>query len=347
MSLSIVSLNCRGLRNITKRKAIFLYLKRFNADFCFLQECHSVTEDAQFWRSQWGLDLWFSHGTTKSAGVCILKDRFKGKILRSICDASGHYIVLATEILNETYIIVNVYGFNLQKENKALFNRLGKQVIQMLTIFPNSALIFGGDFNVVLDNSLDRWPHQTGIPNSDYIMAFIEQFSLFDPWRKSHPTQECFTWSNKSLSSQSRIDYWLTSNDLDNIVTDIIPSPFSDHAAISIMIPFRNFSNLTQKSGYWKLNNSVLKHKEVITGIEKIILTYWNKAKVEKKYCNNWELLKFEAGKFFRKYCSELAKKRRAEEDSIILKISTLSSKTIEELSESKKKQNLLNKRLN
>lgn len=66
-------------------------------------------------------------------------------------------------------------------------------------------------------------------------------------------------------------------------------------------------------------------------------MTYWNKAKVEKKYCNNWELLKFEAGNFFRKYCSELAKKRRAEEDSIILKISTLSSKTIEELSESEK----------
>lgn len=68
-----------GLRNLTKRKAIFLYLKQFNSDFHFLQECHSVKEDFNFWRSQWGMDLWRSHGTSNSAGVCIfiaLKGKF-------------------------------------------------------------------------------------------------------------------------------------------------------------------------------------------------------------------------------------------------------------------------------
>ncbi len=39
-----------------------------------------------------------------------------------------------------------------------------------------------------------------------------------------------------------------------------------------------------------------------------------------KKYCSNWELLKFEVGIFFRRYCSEFAKKRKAEEDNIYLK---------------------------
>ncbi len=37
---------------------------------------------------------------------------------------------------------------------------------------------------------------------------------------------------------------------------------------------------------------------------------------------------------FFRRYCSEFAKKRKAEEDNILFKISTLLSKRIEELSE-------------
>ncbi len=237
MSLSIVSLNCRGLRNIVKRKAIFLYLKRFNTDFCFLQECHSDTQDVNFWRSQWGLDLWLAHGTTHSAGVCILKNRFKGKILSSECDTSGHYILLALEIFNSTCIVINVYGFNLQRENNAFFDRLGDRVTRMLAIYPNSSLIFGGDFNVVLDNRLDRWPPQAGNLSPDYVITFMEKFSLIDTWRKSHPTQQCFTWSNNSLSSQSRIDYWLTSKDLDNIVTDIIPSPFSDHKAISVTNP--------------------------------------------------------------------------------------------------------------
>lgn len=201
MSLSIVSFNCRGLRNIVKRKAIFLYLKHFNTDFCFLQECHSNIQDANFWRSQWGLDLWISHGTTHSAGVCILKNRFKGKILSSDCDASGHYILLAVEISNVMCIIINVYGFNLQKDNKAFFDRLDERVTGMLAMYPNSSLIFGGDFNVVLDNTLDRWPSQPSSPIPNYVVTFMKKFSLIDAWRKSHPSQVSFTWSNNSLSS--------------------------------------------------------------------------------------------------------------------------------------------------
>ncbi len=69
MSLSVVSLNARRMRNLIKRKAIILYLKQFNCDFCFLQDSHLSVEDLHFWRSQWGLDLWMSHGTSPSAGV--------------------------------------------------------------------------------------------------------------------------------------------------------------------------------------------------------------------------------------------------------------------------------------
>ncbi len=35
MSISIVSLNARGLRDNVKRKALFLYAKSFKTDFCF------------------------------------------------------------------------------------------------------------------------------------------------------------------------------------------------------------------------------------------------------------------------------------------------------------------------
>ncbi len=159
-------------------------MKRFNTDFCFLQECHSDTQDVNFWRSRWGLDLWLAHGTTHSAGVCILKNCFKGKILSSECDTSGHYILLVLEIFNSTCIVINVYGFNLQRENNAFFDRLGDRVTRMLAIYPNSSLIFGGDFNVVLDNRLDRWPPQAGNLSPDYAITFMEKFSLIDTYKK-------------------------------------------------------------------------------------------------------------------------------------------------------------------
>lgn len=51
MSFSIISLNARGLRENVKRKALFLFTKRFNNDFVFFQESHSIASDVNFWRS--------------------------------------------------------------------------------------------------------------------------------------------------------------------------------------------------------------------------------------------------------------------------------------------------------
>ncbi len=60
-----------------KRKALFLFCKGKEADFCFIQETHACKEDVLFWRSQWGSDMWFSFGVSnRTAGVAILKDKF-------------------------------------------------------------------------------------------------------------------------------------------------------------------------------------------------------------------------------------------------------------------------------
>ncbi len=81
MSLSIVSLNTRGLRDTVKRKALFLLAKQLKTDFIFFQETHSVVNDVKFWRSQWNNDVWFAHGSERSAGVATLKNNFSGNVL--------------------------------------------------------------------------------------------------------------------------------------------------------------------------------------------------------------------------------------------------------------------------
>ncbi len=77
----------------------------------------------------------------------------------------------------------------------------------MLSKFPNSSLILGGDFNVVLNNTLDRWCPQPINATSDYLLYFMQIFSVIDVWRETHSLQKVFTWNNNSLSSQSRLDF--------------------------------------------------------------------------------------------------------------------------------------------
>lgn len=54
-------------------------------------------------------------------------------------------------------------------------------------------------------------------------------------------------------------------------------------------------------------------------------------------FCFQWELLKFEIGKYFRRFGSNLAKLKKAEENKVVSKILILSSKPPELLSESDK----------
>jgi len=67
MSVLFTSLNVRGLKNSTKRKALFLFCKELKANLIFLQETHSGTADEKFWKQQWGDNVLYSHGTNYSA----------------------------------------------------------------------------------------------------------------------------------------------------------------------------------------------------------------------------------------------------------------------------------------
>ncbi len=36
---------------------------------------HSNDKDVNFWKSQWGSEIWFSHGSEHSAGIYIFKQK--------------------------------------------------------------------------------------------------------------------------------------------------------------------------------------------------------------------------------------------------------------------------------
>lgn len=72
VKLSCFSLNVRGIRDLSKRKALFLFCTSLKRDVYFFQETHSCFKDETFWRNQWGGNVLFCHGTNRSAGVLIL-----------------------------------------------------------------------------------------------------------------------------------------------------------------------------------------------------------------------------------------------------------------------------------
>lgn len=168
----------------------------------------------------------------------------------------------------------------------------------------------------------------------------MDRFSLVDIWRVKYPNNRSFTRSNKSGSSQSRIDFWLISESFyfkDVIDVDILPTPLTDHKAICIKINLSTVDKCAVQSGYWTLNSSLLLNDDVKKEVKGLISHFWSKAKEEKHFGVNWELFKFEVGKYLRRYGSLKAKSRRAEEEKVVSRITLLSQKSPDTLLEEEK----------
>lgn len=267
---NIVSLNVRGLRDDIKRKAIFLFCRRYNADFIFLQETHSAASDSKFWKAQWGDMIYFSHGSNNSAGVLILILKFKGQFVDSVSSPDGRWIILTVKSENAIFVICNIYGFNSHTMNNSLFTDISLTLGQLLKTHPNAKLMIAGDFNEVSDDLMDRFPRKVRphSQNPNIIDSLCKDLSLVDSWRYFNSNSFEYTWSNASKSLKSRIDLFLISSSLLQHVQNISHhyAPFSDHLLIELSLQtVRKPSGLR---GYWKLNNSILEDKIFTKNIE-------------------------------------------------------------------------------
>lgn len=90
---SSISLNVRGLREITKRKSLFLFCKGEKAHFILLQETHSEPEAEQFWVNKWGDNIFFDHGSTRLAVVAVLFCNWPGKLVTTKLSNNAPWLI--------------------------------------------------------------------------------------------------------------------------------------------------------------------------------------------------------------------------------------------------------------
>ena len=81
----MLSLNVRGLSNFKKRRAIFAWCRKQNANIIFLQETHSTGNNEKQWKAEWGAPLELAHESSNSRG-------FDCKIIKKVIDPNGRYV---------------------------------------------------------------------------------------------------------------------------------------------------------------------------------------------------------------------------------------------------------------
>ena len=92
--------------------------------------------------------------------------------------------------------------------------------------------------------------------------------NLVDPFRELNPDLKRFTWRTKQPLKQSRLDYFLiTENIMSDVNTCTIESSYrSDHSMIILNLTFNKF---IKHKPLWKHNNSLLNDIEYLNTINK------------------------------------------------------------------------------
>ena len=262
----LVSLNVRGISNFCKRRTIYTWCRKQKADFIFLQETHSKHDTEKQWKNEWGGKNIMSHGSANSRSVAILFKKGVDCIIHSkILDPVGRYVILKAEIKDKMYLLINIYAPNKDTNIVEFLKDLGT-TLQKENLDEEENIILGGDFNCPLNPVLDKkggilLPRKSVVATIDCLCADLD---LVDIWRVKNPSTKSYTWSQNSPMILCRLDYWLISNNLQDLVTttDIIPAIKTDHAAISI--EFSISEKHIKGPGHWKMNCSLLDDEDYV-----------------------------------------------------------------------------------
>ena len=314
--LKIISLNARGLKNKTKRRSIFKYLKSQQIDIACIQEAHITKNDKALWEKEWGGRMFYNEGTNRSQGeVIFVNKRFGDQIKVEIKEQ--RILMVKVNCENFNFYLANVYSPNNGVDKSVFF----EQLQQLLIEYKDDNLIVVGDFNCVSNNTLDIIsgnPHRT-----IEVQAFNKMrtsLQLTDIWRVLHKDEKDFTWSRQNPFVARRLDYCFLS---DSVISDCISCEHrsianTDHKTVEVVL---NSEEFRRGPGYWKFNNSFLKDTEFVRKMNEILDQQLNNPTNINSYADTWEMCKVEIRGFCSEYGNMVSNKKRNEQIRLHLEL--------------------------
>ena len=257
MALSILSLNCNGIRDQSKRNGLLQWLHSLpvSVDVVCLQETHCVSvAECSLWFRSSGFDSVVSAGSSHSCG-CIVLFRPSLSLVNSWCDSDGRFLQCEFLFCAKLFRVCCIYGPNRNPARDLFLDDLHSE------IDPSIPTVLAGDFNTVFDRTLDRFgsdPADSSRESSSSLLNLFDSCCTVDIWRYLHPNVPGFTWTRWNGALASRIDLfgvpyvWVPSV----LSCDIVPCPFSDHCAVSLSVDVPDV--VPPGPGLWKLNTSIL-----------------------------------------------------------------------------------------
>ena len=214
------------------------------------------------------------------------------------------------QVVDKSMVICNIYAPN--EDDPTFFQ---KAIEKMEEFQERDIVLLGGDFNLVMEPSIDRYNSLSNHSKSlTIVLEYMGCCNLVDIWRIRNPDKRQYRWchdGNQKGISTSRIDMMLISGCYSDSVLDCkIKSGFKmDHSLVMMTL---NVSMFDRGPGAWKLNNNLLFNQNYVNLINETI----DRIMTCTPYLNHsecWLELKNMCTKVSREFSKNLVKEHREE----------------------------------
>nr|AAD02930.1 reverse transcriptase [Oryzias latipes] len=257
-NVKLLTLNINGLHNPVKRWKTLSKLKQDKAEIVFLQETH-LPEAEHLKLNKMGFKHVFysSHSSgRRRGGATLIAGAVNYQHVSEYKDKEGRYIMITGKINSILITLLNVY---VPPGSDWSFYR---HIFEIISTKSQGTLICGGDFNIVLNNSLD-----SSNGKGDYrkigkkMRHLMEEMGIVDVWRENNPTKREYTHYSHPHNAYSRLDYiFMFKNDLLRVKnSDIGICAISDHNPVTVSLYLAGQKRTT----VWRLNNNILNYPNI------------------------------------------------------------------------------------
>lgn len=164
----------------------------------------------------------------------MFNNNFDFKVNKVITEANGNFLIVHITTLNRNITLINLYGPN--RDNPDLFTYLNNIILE--NNFQN--IIWGGDWNLVQNPNIDyiNYKHNNNPRSQEKVLEIKGNLELSDVWRETNQEIPRFTWHRAHPYQQSRLDFFLLSDNLLPYVkiSDILIGYRSDHSFIKLYL---------------------------------------------------------------------------------------------------------------
>ena len=133
-----------------------------------------------------------------------------------IKDKLGRYLILHMEIQNLPYVLVNYHAPNDEQGQLRTLNETSDK-LKTLSVDEDTRLIWGGDWDCILDKSLDAMGGSPSLKRESVklIQNLMNDFDLVDVWRLHNSTYKKFSWRHTKPITMRRLDFFLVSDKME------------------------------------------------------------------------------------------------------------------------------------